>query len=55
MGPDPRSKILREIKESLKDRGVKVTIDEKTGVLRLPEDILFGPGDYMVLDIRAHG
>ena len=39
-----RAKILRELETALRDRGVEVTIDTDTGVLRLPEEVLFDTG-----------
>lgn len=39
-----RTKILRTLEKQLKDRGLKVTIDTDTGVLRLPENVLFEKG-----------
>ena len=40
-----RSQILHAIEQRLRDKGLKVTIDEKAGVLRLPDQILFAKGD----------
>lgn len=36
-----RTLILRDIKRLLEEQGVDVQIDEETGILRLPENILF--------------
>lgn len=43
---ESRDKILKEIERSLKESGVAVTIDTEQGVLRLPENILFGIDEY---------
>lgn len=40
-----RADILEELKESLKRDGVEVQIDTETGVLRLPDDVLFKRGE----------
>ena len=40
----PRAEILKELQVSLQDKGVPVTIDEKNGVLHLPDSILFATG-----------
>jgi chemotaxis protein MotB len=39
-----RTMILRKLETSLKDQGIKVSVDEKAGILRLPEDVLFASG-----------
>ncbi|MGD9966393.1 MAG: flagellar motor protein MotB [Hyphomonadaceae bacterium] len=39
-----RSAILEQLKDSLEERGVVVSIDRQSGVLRLPDDILFARG-----------
>ncbi len=39
-----RATILEELQESLKREGVEVSIDTETGVLRLPDDVLFNEG-----------
>lgn len=36
-----RAEILRQIEETLRERGVEVSIDTQNGVLRLPDAILF--------------
>lgn len=36
-----RAEILKELQQSLKDKGVDVTIDTQNGILRLPDEILF--------------
>lgn len=41
-----RTELLKSLEKSLKDRGVEVTIDTNTGVLRLPEELLFGKGAW---------
>lgn len=40
-----RAGILEELKRSLKREGVEVEIDTETGVLRLPDDVLFNRGE----------
>ncbi len=47
-----RREMLREIKQSLESMGIDVSIDEDTGVLRLPEALLFARGKY-ALDERG--
>lgn len=39
-----RSAILHQLEDYLKAKGVKVEIDTRTGVLRLPDEILFDSG-----------
>jgi chemotaxis protein MotB len=39
-----RAEILRELQQTLKEKGVEVTIDTQNGVLRLPDAILFDSG-----------
>ena len=41
-----RTELLRTLERDLKAKGLKVTVDTRTGVLRLPEDILFETGVY---------
>lgn len=41
-----RAEILNDLQQSLKDRGLQVEIDTKTGVLRLPDDVLFDKGQW---------
>ncbi len=41
-----RTVILQRLQRSLADQGLRVTIDTRTGVLRLPAEILFATGDY---------
>ena len=43
-----RTLILKTLEKQLKDRGLKVTIDTDTGVLRLPEDVLFDKGQSVL-------
>jgi chemotaxis protein MotB len=42
---DTRIGILEGLQKSLKDQGVEVSIDEQTGVLRLPDQLLFNSGE----------
>jgi chemotaxis protein MotB len=39
-----RAKILKTIQQTLKSKGVEVTIDTQNGILRLPDAILFDSG-----------
>jgi len=41
-----RAEILKDLAEALKEQGLEVTIDIETGVLRLPDDVLFNSGEY---------
>lgn len=41
-----RAEILTDLKQSLRDKGLQVEIDTKTGVLRLPDDVLFDKGRW---------
>lgn len=41
---EARAEILRELQDELEKVGVTVTIDERNGILRLPEKILFASG-----------
>ncbi len=43
---ETRTVILERLRRSLADQGLRVTIDTRTGVLRLPAEILFATGDY---------
>ncbi|WP_281302043.1 MULTISPECIES: hypothetical protein [unclassified Iodidimonas] len=45
-----RAEILNDLQQSLKDRGLRVEIDTKSGVLRLPDDVLFGKGQWELTD-----
>lgn len=47
-----RTELLRTLERDLKARGLKVTVDTRTGVLRLPDDILFDTGAY---ELSAQG
>jgi chemotaxis protein MotB len=47
-----RADILQQLQESLKQKGVKVTIDTQNGVLHLPESILFDKGQA---ELQAQG
>lgn len=39
-----RTEILKQLEQTLKEKGVDVTIDTQNGVLRLPDSILFDSG-----------
>ncbi len=41
-----RAQILRDLQTSLQAKGLQVEIDTQTGVLRLPDDVLFDKGDF---------
>ena len=43
-----RAKVLQDIQERLKRQNVQVVIDTDSGVLRLPEDVLFDKGSDVV-------
>lgn len=43
-----RAELLKQLQEALQREGVSVLIDLQNGVLRLPEKLLFGPGEYLV-------
>ncbi len=43
-----RKEILQKLQRSLADDGLRVAIDTRTGVLRLPAEILFAKGDYQL-------
>lgn len=43
-----RAEMLRDIRRTLLDRGVDVFIDERNGVLRLPERLLFRRGEFHI-------
>ena len=45
-----RAEILNDLQQSLKDKGLQVEIDTKTGVLRLPDDVLFDKGQWELTD-----
>jgi outer membrane protein OmpA-like peptidoglycan-associated protein len=41
-----RAEILQDLQQSLQDKGLQVEIDTQTGVLRLPDDVLFDKGRF---------
>ena len=41
-----RTEILKRVQRSLAEQGLRVAIDTRTGVLRLPAEILFAKGDF---------
>lgn len=41
-----RAEILEDLAEALREDGLEVTIDIETGVLRLPDDVLFSSGQF---------
>ncbi|MCM8625594.1 OmpA family protein [Accumulibacter sp.] len=45
---ETRAQMLRDIRNTLLDRGVDVFIDERNGVLRLPERLLFRRGEFHI-------
>lgn len=45
-----RAQMLKDIRDYLKNKGVVVKIDERNGVLRLPEEILFSKGEAHLSD-----
>ena len=45
-----RAEILNDLQQSLKEKGLQVEIDTKTGVLRLPDDVLFDKGRFELSD-----
>ncbi|MBV1919021.1 MAG: OmpA family protein [Sphingomonadaceae bacterium] len=45
-----RAEILGDLQQSLKDKGLQVEIDTRTGVLRLPDDVLFDKGRFDLSD-----
>lgn len=49
---EKRNQILQNVQTKMDERGVKVTIDVKQGVLRIPESVLFAQGDA---DVKAEG
>ena len=49
---EKRNQILQNIQMKMNERGVKVTIDSKQGVLRIPESVLFDQGEA---DVKAEG
>lgn len=49
---EKRNQILQNVQTKMNEQGVKVTIDVKQGVLRIPESILFAQGDA---DVKIEG
>jgi outer membrane protein OmpA-like peptidoglycan-associated protein len=47
-GNRTRAQILQDLQRSLRDKGLQVEIDTQTGVLRLPDDVLFDKGEFML-------
>ena len=47
-----RAALLRDLERSLKQKGVRLTIDEEKGILRMPEDVLF-PSGTAQLDLNG--
>lgn len=47
-----RTEILAQLERRLKEQGVQVVVDYDTGVLRLPEEVLFGSGQF---DLNPNG
>ena len=45
---ETRAQMLRDIRSTLLERGVDVFIDERNGVLRLPERLLFRRGEFHI-------
>jgi chemotaxis protein MotB len=43
-----RSKMLEEIEDALKRRGILITIDTRNGIARLPESLLFDSGSWQI-------
>ncbi|MEE4210898.1 MAG: hypothetical protein V2I43_16740 [Parvularcula sp.] len=41
-----RAEILRDLEKALEEQGLEVSIDIETGVLRLPDDVLFESGQF---------
>jgi chemotaxis protein MotB len=41
-----RAQILKQLQQTLKEKGVEVTIDTQNGILHLPDAILFDRGEY---------
>ena len=52
---EKRNQILQNVQTKMNEQGVKVTIDVKQGVLRIPESILFAQGDADVKIEGDHG
>ena len=49
---ETRSKLLRFMQEELEREGIKVTIDDEHGILRIPDGVLFDPG---LADVKPQG
>ena len=47
-GNETRKEILEALEDALKKRGVPVYIDPDNGILRLPDDILFAKGEWIL-------
>lgn len=45
---EKRTALLQDIQKEMEEKGVKVIIDEKQGVLRIPENVLFSQGEAVV-------
>lgn len=45
---EKRTQLLEDMQQDMANRGVKVTIDKKQGVLRIPESVLFPQGEAVV-------
>ncbi|MBH0114373.1 OmpA family protein [Novosphingobium sp. YJ-S2-02] len=45
-----RADILQDLSEALKKEGLAVSIDIETGVLRLPDELLFNSGQYQLTE-----
>ena len=41
-----RAEVLQDLQKALKDKGLPVNIDIETGVLRLPDEVLFESGQF---------
>lgn len=50
-----RARMLRDIQESLRERGIEVRIDEQHGILHLPQELLFdsGSADFSTAGVNA--
>ena len=45
---EKRNELLEDMQQDMANRGVKVTIDKKQGVLRIPESVLFAQGEAVI-------
>lgn len=45
---EKRNELLENMQQDMANRGVKVTIDKKQGVLRIPESVLFAQGEAVI-------